>query len=91
MEKQAKYTYGDVVSFEYNGAEKEGVVEIIDVYGTPGRPRRVSYDIFIASENMLYKHVPEKYVLRKVRDAEPEERIDTPFHRRNTGGKAENA
>ena len=78
-----KYTYGDIVHFQANFIDengnkheevKEGVVAIIDKYGTFFDSSDVSYDIFVKSENMLYKHFKETAVIEKVGQI-PEEEI----------------
>ena len=71
-----KYTYGDVVLFHgRNNMPTEGVVEIVDANGTFERPGVPSYDIFVKAENMLYKHIPQKQVIHKLRVAADEERL----------------
>jgi hypothetical protein len=70
-----KYNYGDVVKFScYDLGEKEGIIAIIDRYGTWGDPSDVSYDILNKKENMLYKHCNEKYVIEKIGEI-PEDEI----------------
>lgn len=54
-----KYTYDDEVKFIINGKEVRGKVAIIDAYGTFEQNEEVSYDIFVESENTLYKHIRE--------------------------------
>lgn len=61
-----KYTYGDIVKFKFNDNDiKEGVIAIVDAYGTFERPGIVSYDILVKSENILYKHFIEPWVIEK--------------------------
>lgn len=57
-----KYNYKDIVKFEIDGEMKQGQVYIIDKYGTFFDDSDVCYDIFVESENMLYKHVNERFV-----------------------------
>lgn len=57
-----KFNYGDVVKFKLGDDIKEGIVYIIDKYGTFEDDSDVSYDIFVKSENCLYKHVTERIV-----------------------------
>ncbi len=57
-----KYNYKDTVKFEINGETKQGQIYIIDKYGTFFDSSDVCYDIFVKSENMLYKHVNERFV-----------------------------
>ena len=69
-----KFTYGDIVEFMLlHDIKKTGCIEIIDANGTFFRPGVPSYDIYNAEEEMLYKHIPEECVIRKIRDDKPEE------------------
>ena len=61
----AKYAYGDIVDFVMNDVVKEGVVAIIDAYGTFEQHIEASYDIMIQKENTLYKHIPESCITCK--------------------------
>lgn len=56
---------GDEVMFTLNGIKREGIVFIVDANGTFERPKVPSYDIWVESENMLYKHVPYDMVCKK--------------------------
>ena len=69
-----KYNYGDVVKFKYDDDIKEGIIAIIDRYGTFENDSDVSYDIINKEENILYKHFGEKYVIEKIGEV-PEEEI----------------
>lgn len=63
-----KYKENDKVEFELIENEvHKGVVWIVDKYGTFFDKSDVSYDIYVEEENMLYKHINEKYVKRKIR------------------------
>lgn len=62
MKGHPKYQYGNLVKFELNGEIKEGIVYIIDKYGTFEDDSDVSYDILVGNENCLYKHINEKYI-----------------------------
>lgn len=64
MKGHPKYQYGNLVKFELNGEIKEGIVYIIDKYGTFEDDSDVSYDILVKNENehCLYKHINEKYL-----------------------------
>ena len=63
-----KYKEDCKVEFEFNGEKlREGVVYIVDKYGTFLDKSDVSYDIYVEEENMLYKHINEKYVKRKIK------------------------
>lgn len=62
-----KYKAFDKVEFEFIENEvHKGVVWIVDKWGTYYDKSNVSYDIYVAEENMLYKHINEKYVKRKI-------------------------
>lgn len=54
-----KFKLGDKVRFTFNGSEKVGIVEISD-YGGSFEHDYHSYDIFVAEDNCLYKHIPEE-------------------------------
>lgn len=69
-----KYTYGDVVTVKFGDHVFDGVIAIIDKYGTFGDDSDVSYDILNKKENMLYKHCNEKYVVEKIGEI-PEDEI----------------
>lgn len=81
------YTYGDVVLFhtsrivDWNGKEieeekdREGIIEIVDAYGTFGQNDEPSYDIFVKETNTLYKHIRQSNVVKKIRVAREEERL----------------
>ena len=60
-----KFKLGDRVKFSIhiNSAkiEKEGEIDIVDNYGTFCERGDVSYDI-LCNDNVLYKHISEKYV-----------------------------
>lgn len=64
-----KYKEGDMVLFKYaiqgEELEKCGAVYIVDKYGVFGDTSDVSYDILVEEENMLYKHINEKFVTGK--------------------------
>lgn len=63
-----KYKENDKVEFELIENEVHiGVVWIVDRYGTYYDKSNVSYDIYVAEENMLYKHINEKYIKRKAK------------------------
>lgn len=54
-----KYKIGDNVSFTLEKEIKQGEIYIVDKYGTFEDDSDVSYDIFVKSDNVLYKHVKE--------------------------------
>ena len=62
-----KYKANDKVEFELIKNEvHKGVVWTVDKYGTFFDKSDVSYDIYVEEENMLYKHINEKYVKSKI-------------------------
>lgn len=62
-----KYKAFDKVEFEFIENEvHKGVVWIVDKWGTYYDKSNVSYDIYVKEENMLYKHINEKNVKRKI-------------------------
>ena len=69
-----KYNYGDIVKFKFNDDVKEGIIAIIDRWGTFEDDSDVSYDIMNKEENILYKHFGEKFVIEKIGEV-PEEEI----------------
>ena len=63
-----KYKAFDKVEFLFNENElHEGVIRVVDELGTFLDKSDVSYDIYVEEENMLYKHINEKYVKRKIK------------------------
>ena len=63
MRGKPKFKEGEKVAFTFgNIATKEGIVYIVDKYGTFDNPTDVSYDILVESENTLYKHITESKV-----------------------------
>ena len=63
-----KYKANDKVEFSFSENEVHiGVIWIVDKYGTFFDKSDVSYDIYVEEENMLYKHISEKYVKRKIK------------------------
>lgn len=63
MRGKPKFEVGDAVRFGFEGYEKVGVIYIVDKYGTFEDPTDVSYDILVETENILYKHFPERKVV----------------------------
>jgi hypothetical protein len=62
-----KYKAFDKVEFEFIENEVHiGVIWIVDKYGTFFDKSDVSYDIYVEEENVLYKHINEKCVKRKI-------------------------
>lgn len=62
-----RYRWRDRVIFQTMGKKKEGIIEIVDAYGTFGQDEEPSYDIYAEEENMLYKHIIESEVESKVK------------------------
>ena len=61
-----KYHENDLVEFQWlkDKPNKVGVVYIVDKWGTLLDSSDVSYDILVKEENMLYKHISERYVVK---------------------------
>lgn len=61
-----KYHENDLVEFQWlkDKPNKVGVVYIVDKWGTLSDNSDVSYDILIKEENMLYKHISERFVVK---------------------------
>ena len=63
-----KYKAFDKVEFEFiENKAHIGVIWIVDEFGTYYDKSDVSYDIYVEEENMIYKHINEKYVKRKIK------------------------
>lgn len=60
-----KYKEGITVKFIIGNELKTGVIWVVDKFGTFDYREDVSYDIMVESENMFYKHIPEKYVVKR--------------------------
>ena len=71
---QPKYNYGDIIEVQFGDTKITGAVAIIDKYGTFCDDSDVSYDILNKEENILYKHINEKYVVGKIGEI-PEEDV----------------
>ncbi|MBU4643150.1 hypothetical protein [Bacillus toyonensis] len=61
-----KFNLGDIVVFDFQGEMLTGEIEIRDFGGSLEHDYH-SYDIVVEERNMLYKHIPERDILRKVR------------------------
>lgn len=71
---EPKYVKGDVVRFEFRDGETiEGMVEIVDRYGTFDQNEEPSYDVYRFEDNTLYKHVRESLTRGFVRHGELKE------------------
>ncbi len=63
MLNKEKYNYGQKVRFIFDGEVKEGVIVVVEPYGSYW-PDTASYDIQVPSESgAWYKHVFEKDVI----------------------------
>lgn len=60
-----KYKEGTTVKFIFRNELKTGVIKVVDKYGTFDNSTDVSYDILVEDENVLYKHIQEKYVVKR--------------------------
>ena len=60
------FKVGDLVTFQWDDTLKEGIVLVVDAYGTFESPNIPSYDIMVENENMLYKHVKCDLVKSKI-------------------------
>ena len=64
MKGRPKFRMDETVSFVVDGKKKVGKVFTVDSYGTWMDKSDVSYDIMVEGENMLYKHIGEKLVIK---------------------------
>lgn len=60
------FKVGDLVTFQWDDTLKDGIVLVVDAYGTFESPNIPSYDIMVENENMLYKHVKCDLVKSKI-------------------------
>ena len=67
MRGKPKFKLGDIVSFNLGNETKKGEIWVVDAYGTFQDPSDVSYDVMVAEENCLYKHLTESLVIKKHR------------------------
>lgn len=57
------------VKFRCNGQILEGVIGIVDTYGTMEQKKEPSYDIEVGGADFtLYKHIPESDILGKTEE-----------------------
>ena len=70
MRGKPKYDYCDIVTFKCDGEIKEGIVVIIDRYGTFFDSSDVSYDLLVDADKCLYKHFREDYLIEKLGKSE---------------------
>ena len=59
-----KYKVGAKVSFSFQEETKHGNILSVDRYGTFEDKSDVCYDIINEDENVLYKHINEKEILK---------------------------
>jgi hypothetical protein len=53
-----KYFKGQEVKFDFNGETLQGIIEILDFGGSFENDFH-SYDVYVATTDTLYKHIPE--------------------------------
>ena len=82
-----KYKRGDKVLFHvpkvvaFDGKEIhpemdiEGVIEIVDAFGTFEQHDEPSYDIYSAEKNVLYKHLVQSLIKEYLGEASEDERM----------------
>lgn len=57
------YKEGQIVKFQINNIIKEGIIYIVDKYGTFEQNNEPSYDIMVTEENTLYKHIIQSMII----------------------------
>lgn len=57
------YKEGQIVKFKINNIIKEGIIYIVDKYGTFEQNNEPSYDIMVTEENTLYKHIIQSMII----------------------------
>ena len=57
------YKEGQIVKFKINNIIKEGIILIVDKYGTFEQNKEPSYDIMVTEENTLYKHIIQSMIV----------------------------
>ena len=60
------FKVGELVTFQWDDTLKDGIVLVVDAYGTFESPNTPSCDIMVEKENMLYKHVQCDLVKSKI-------------------------
>lgn len=58
-----RYMRMDDVIFHVGDCRKTGVIYIVDAYGTFEQNEEPSYDIYVAEENCIYKHIEESAII----------------------------
>ena len=65
--KKPKFKNGDLVEFRFLDIFKQGIVEVVDVYGYFGQETdEPSYDIYCSEDGCIYKHIEESYIVSAV-------------------------
>lgn len=57
------YKEGQIIKFKINNIIKEGIIYIVDKYGTFEQNNEPSYDIMVTEENTLYKHIIQSMII----------------------------
>ena len=57
------YKEGQIVKFKINNIIKEGIILIVDKYGTFEQNKEPSYDIMVTEENTMYKHIIQSMIV----------------------------
>lgn len=67
-----KYNFNDTVRFRWHdGSEYEGIIAVVDRFGTFEQDKEVSYDIRVPKV-ALFKHCPESDVIELVKEGKNE-------------------
>lgn len=61
---EPEFSKGDKVEFIVNGKKKKGIIVTVDTYF---QLADVTYDIYVAKDECLYKHFDEPSILGRVR------------------------
>lgn len=56
--------------FLFNGKILEGIIGIVDAYGTMEQKEEPFYDIEVGEEVVLYKHIQESEIICKILEEE---------------------
>ena len=60
------YRREDTVRFSIGDESLEGVIRVVDAYGTFAQDEEPSYDIYVAKKKCLYKHIRQTTVLEQL-------------------------
>lgn len=69
------YAIGDTVVFQCGNTIKEGVILVVDALGAFECQGFPSYDILVESENMLYKHVEQNFIVNSESDGKDSNKL----------------